>query len=86
MDIQITDDETIAVVERLAELKNKSAVAAIREAVENEYERECRRDKFMRGIKEIQDQFAKLGEPTGLKADKEFYDELSGEDELTGIP
>jgi len=86
MDLQITDDETVAAVERLAELKNKTPVEAVREAVAHEYERERRRSEFLRGIREIQEQFAKLSEPTGLKADKAFYDELSGEDELTGLP
>jgi antitoxin VapB len=68
MDLQISDAETLAAVERLAELKNQTPTEAVREAVEHEYEREREKTDFMRGIREIQERFAKLGKPTGLVA------------------
>ena len=85
-DLHITDQETLATVQKLAELRKKPSLEAIREAVEHEYERACRTAAFMRGIKEIQEDFARTAQPTGLVADKAFYDELSGEEELTGLP
>ena len=86
MDLQIADAATAERIRKLAKLKQKTLVEVVREAVEHEYARERDKDDFMRGIREIQEQFAQLGEPTGLKADKAFYDELSDEEELTGIP
>ena len=86
MAFHVRDEETDAAVRRLANRKNKTLTATIREAVEHEYEREYGDDEFMEAVKAVQEAFRALGEPTGLQADKAFYDELSGEDELTGLP
>jgi len=86
MAFHVRDEATDAAVRRLAKLKKKTLTATIREAVEREYERETGTDLFMERIKAIQDAFKALGKPTGKLADKAFYDELSGEDELTGLP
>jgi hypothetical protein len=40
---------------------------------------------FMERINAIQDWVDAHSKPGGLPADKAFYDELSGEDELTGL-
>jgi antitoxin VapB len=81
----VRDEETDAAVRRLAKRKGKTLTATVREACEHEYEREYGKDDFVEAVREAQEAFRKLGKPTGLKADKAFYDELSGEDELTGL-
>jgi antitoxin VapB len=86
MAFHVRDEATDAAVRRLAKLKKKTLTATIREAVEREYEREYSDDNFMKALRQAQERFKTLGTPTGLLADKAFYDELSGEDELTGLP
>jgi antitoxin VapB len=85
MAFHIRDEATDAAVRKLAKLRKKTLTATIREAVEHEYERASGHDDFMEAVREAQEWFQSL-EPTGLVADKAFYDELSGEDELTGLP
>ena len=84
MAFHVRDEATDAAVRRLAKLKGKTLTATIREAIEHEYERERDKIPFAERIKAIQDEFAALSKPGGLPADKAFYDDLSGEDELTG--
>jgi antitoxin VapB len=86
MAFHVRDEATDAAVRRLAKLKKKTLTATIREAVDHEYERECGSGDFMEYVKEIQKKFKALSKPGGLPADKAFFDELSGEDELTGLP
>jgi antitoxin VapB len=86
MAFHVRDETTDAAVRRLAKLKKKTLTATIREAVEREYERERGSDDFMEAVKAAQEKFKALGKPTGLVADKAFYDELSDDDELTGLP
>ena len=86
MAFHVRDEATDAAVRRLAKLKGKSLTATIREAVEREYERESGKDPFIEEVKAIQAWVKARSRPGGLPADKAFYDELSGEDELTGSP
>jgi antitoxin VapB len=86
MAFHVRDEETDAAVRRLAERKKKTLTATIREACEREYEREFGRDDFTAVVRQAQREYAALGPRTGLTAEKAFYDELSGEDELTGLP
>jgi len=86
MAFHVRDEATDAAVRRLAKLKKKTLTATIREAVEHEYERECGEVPFMERVKAIQGWVKARSGPGGLPADKAFYDELSGEDELTGLP
>jgi antitoxin VapB len=86
MAFHVRDEATDIAVRRLARLKKKTLTATIREAVEHEYERECGSDDFMEAVKAAQVKFKALGKPTGLMPDKAFYDELSGEDGLNGLP
>jgi antitoxin VapB len=79
MAFHISDPATDAALRRLARLKGKSLTDTVREAVENEYERECRKLPLEGRLKPIWHSGG-----NGLPADKAFYDELSGEDELTG--
>jgi antitoxin VapB len=78
MAFHVRDPATDAAVRRLAKLKGKSLTGTIREAVENEYQRECKKSLAER-LKPIQDRLAALARPGGLPADKAFFDELSGE-------
>lgn len=82
MAFHIRDQVTDAAVRRLAKLKRKTLTATVRDAVEHEYRRECEQIPFMEHVAAIQKRFRALGEPTGLSANKAFFDELSGEDEL----
>jgi len=86
MAFHVRDEATDAAVRRLAELKKKSLTETIREAVEHEYARECSKVPLIERIKPIQEKFKALSKPGGLPADKAFFDELSGEEELTGLP
>ena len=86
MAFHVRDEATDAIVRKLAKKKRKSLTATIREACEREYAREnAGESDFMKAVREAQEAFRKLGKPTGFVADKAFYDELSGEDELTGL-
>jgi antitoxin VapB len=75
----VRDPGTDEAVRRLAKLKGKSLTATVREAVENEYERERSKIPLLDRIKAIRDRAAALARPGGKPADKAFYDELSGE-------
>jgi antitoxin VapB len=86
MAFHVRDEATDAAVRRLAKLKKKTLTATIREAVEREYARETGEDPFMDAVTAIQEALDAISRPGGLPADKAFYDELSGEDELTGLP
>ena len=79
MAFHVRDPATDEAVRRLAKLKRKSLTATIREAVEQEYERERRKIPLAERIKPIQERAAALRQPGGLPADKAFYDELSGD-------
>jgi hypothetical protein len=67
-------------------IRDEATDTAVRDAVEHELEEEWKRLPLADRIKPIQQKFKALSRPGGLPADKPFYDELSGEDELTGLP
>ena len=79
MALHVKDEATDKAVRRLARLKRKTLTETIREAVEHEYERVRSEIPLLERLKPIQDQFAALSKPGGLPADKEFFDELSGD-------
>lgn len=79
MAFHIRDPATDAAVRRLAKLKGKSLTATIGEAVENEYQRECRKLPLIERLKPIWEFVEKHSGPNGEAADKAFFDELSGE-------
>jgi antitoxin VapB len=80
MTIYIRDPATDKAVRRLAKLKRQSLTHAIREAVEREYEavRKKPEKKISEKLHELAERFSKVPR-TGLKADKAFFDELSGD-------
>lgn len=79
MAFHVKDPATDKAVRRLAKLKGKTLTAAIREAVEHEYERAKDPRSLIERIAAIQDEAAALAKPGGKPADKQFYDELSGD-------
>lgn len=79
MAFHVRDPATDMAVRRLAKLKGQTLTETIRQAVENEYERERAAVPLMERLKPIQEQFAALRKPGGLPADKAFFDELSGD-------
>lgn len=84
MAFHVRDPATDSAVRRLAKIKKKTLTATIREAVEHEYERASGEDPFLERIKAIQAWVEARSRPGGLPADKAFYDELSGGDDMTG--
>ncbi len=86
MAFHVRDEATDAAVRKLAKREKKTLTATIREAVEEKYAREYGEDAFMEAVRKAQEAFRAISKPGGLPADKAFYDELSGEDELTGLP
>ncbi len=78
MTFYVKDPATDKAVRKLAKLKGKTLTETIREAVESALAREKRRPSLRERIKPIQDRLAQFP-PTGLEADKAFYDELSGD-------
>jgi antitoxin VapB len=86
MAFHVRDKAADAAVRKLAELRKTTLTEAVREAAEQQYEREVGELPFLEFIKELQDELDAASRPGGLAADKAFYDWLSGEDELTGIP
>jgi antitoxin VapB len=80
MAFHVKDEETDKAVRRLAKLKGQTLTHTIREAVEREFERERARIPLIERLKPLQDRFASLSRPGGRRADKRFFDELSGEE------
>jgi antitoxin VapB len=77
MAFHIKDPATDAAVRKLAAERGISLTAAVREAVENELQR--RRRPLAERIDEITKEYRSYP-LTGLKADKAFFDELSGDE------
>jgi antitoxin VapB len=78
MAFYVRDEATDAAVRELARIKGKGLTETIREAVEKEIERARKEVPLMERIKALQEEVAKYPK-TGLKADKAFFDELSGD-------
>ncbi|HEX3882227.1 MAG TPA: type II toxin-antitoxin system VapB family antitoxin [Stellaceae bacterium] len=86
MAFHVRDTATDTAVRRLARLKRKTLTETIREACEHEYELVSSENPFLAEVRTIQAWFKAHSQPGGKPADKAFFDELSGEDELTGLP
>lgn len=63
-------------VRELAKLTNKDADAALRDAVRDALTRERERQEKVRAILDFAAEFRAKHPPTGLKADKAFFDSL----------
>jgi antitoxin VapB len=87
MAFHVRDEATDHAVRRLAKLTDQTLTATIREACEHEYERRCQGLPWHERLEALHEWIAARSKPRGgVPADKAFYDELSGEDELTGLP
>ncbi len=80
MAIHVRDPETDALVRELARKRGVSLTEAVRQAVGAELGREVDATKLRARIQEIQAKVLSRP-PTGLEADKAFYDWLSGEED-----
>ena len=78
MAYNIKDRDTDRIIRELARLKGKPILDSIREACEHEIERERRKVPLWERLQPLLDQVAAAPD-TGLKADKAFFDELSGD-------
>lgn len=78
MALHIRDPETDRLVRMLAERKGLALTDAIKLAVGNELRRDAETPSLRERIRPIQERIASYP-PTGLEADKAFYDEISGD-------
>jgi antitoxin VapB len=78
MAFHIRDPHTDAAVRELARKRNIGLTEAVKLAVEAELQREEAAKPMLERIREIQAEIARAPR-TGLKADKAFFDELSGD-------
>ncbi|GJD95735.1 type II toxin-antitoxin system VapB family antitoxin [Methylobacterium iners] len=78
MALHIRDQETDRLVRKLAERKRIPLTEAVKLAVGNELRREDEKLTLWERLKPIHDRINARPD-TGLKADKAFYDELSGD-------
>ena len=79
MPFHIRDPETDTLVRELARKKGCGLTEAVKLAVGNELQRDDKRPMLDK-IRAIQDEVAKWPR-SGLKADKAFFDELSGDED-----
>jgi antitoxin VapB len=77
MALSIRDEATDNAVRELARLKRKGLTETIREAVENELRRTRQAIPLVDRLKALGDEYKKYPE-TGERADKAFFDDLSG--------
>jgi len=80
MAFHVRDPETDALVRRLARQKGVGLTEAIKVAVREKIERDKKAKPMLERIRVIQDEVASWPD-TGLKADKAFFDELSGDED-----
>lgn len=79
MAIHLREAETDLAVRRLAARLGVSLTEAIRISATNELKRtDARKEPLAARLQKIQGRVAAYGQ-TGLKADKEFFDDLSGD-------
>jgi antitoxin VapB len=80
MAFHVRDQETDALVRELARKRQVGLTDAIKLAVGAELRRETEATPILERIRAIRAEVAQR-ERTGLKADKAFFDELSGDDD-----
>ncbi len=78
MPLYIKDDETASLVGELAAQMNTTKQDAVKSAVKMELARLSDQRSFDERLRDFYKRFPKPV-PTGLKADKAFFDDLSGE-------
>ena len=80
MALHIRDPETDRLARELARLQGSGITEAVRSALEEKLSSERKKLPLLERIKDITDEIA-AAPKTGLKADKAFYDWLSGEED-----
>lgn len=78
MPLHIRDRETEALVRELARKRGVGLTDAVKEAVRNELRREEAKAPLRGRLRKIAEELAKSPD-TGFKADKAFFDALSGD-------
>lgn len=78
MAYNIKDPATDRVIRELAEIKGKPILDSIREACLHEIERERAKVPLWERLQPLLDRVA-AAPKTGLQADKQFFDDLSGD-------
>lgn len=78
MAYNIKDPKTDELIRELARMKGKPILDSIREACENELQRERRKTPLWDRLQPLVSRVA-AAPKTGKKADKAFFDELSGD-------
>ena len=81
MAFHVRDPETDTLVRELARQRGVGLTEAIKQAVGAELQRTASEPSFMEKVRELQDEIAKRPR-SGLKADKAFFDWLSGEEDV----
>jgi antitoxin VapB len=81
--LQIRNQRVVQLAEKLAAIRRSTKTEAVRQALENELARIEGAQTLEERLRPIQDRIARRP-ATGLEADKAFYDDLNGEDELSG--
>jgi antitoxin VapB len=76
--LQIRNRRVSDLARRLASLRQSTKTEAVRIALEHELERLEARKSLAEKLRPLQARFAARA-PTGLQADKEFFDDLSGD-------
>lgn len=79
MAFHVRDPKTDALVRALAKKRGIGITEAVREAVENELEREANKQSLWERTADIRAEVASWPK-TGLKADKAFFDEMWGQE------
>lgn len=79
MPFHVRDPETDTLVRQLAQERGVGLTEAVKLAVRNELERDPKA-AMLQKIRAIQDEVARWPR-SGLKADKAFFDELSGDED-----
>ncbi len=84
MAFHIRDPETDRLARELAALQGDGITNAVKSALEAKLALERRKVPLLERIKDITDEIA-AAPKTGLKADKAFYDWLSGEEDVEDV-
>jgi antitoxin VapB len=82
--LYIKDTEANALATELADRRGLSKTAAVKLALRHELQRDADHSDQSRSVSEVLEQLWRdfpLGEPTGLEADKSFYDSLNDEED-----
>ena len=78
MPLNIRNEEINRLAQKLAARKHLSKTDAVKLALENELRRTDKALSLRERLRPLQDRVL-ARPPTGLEADKEFYDDLSGD-------